>query len=209
MPNRQAVLVVEDDSRWQSILKELIRDEGYEVTVIADYQDCRQALQEHIFDLVIIDLQLDESAPILDGERLLDHISRRYPATPCIVVSGQGDIRIVRDAFKQYHVVDYIAKDRFDIATFVTAVKTVLGQDQTDEVREDPTTTSTLAGARRALEEGFGLEEIRDLCFDLAIDFDNLPGEGKKAREVVAYCQRCGRLEELVANVTRLRPGLL
>jgi DNA-binding NtrC family response regulator len=209
MPNRQAILVVEDDSKWQSILKELLQDEGYEATIIADYQDCRQALQEHIFDLVIIDLQLDESAPMWDGERLLDHISRRYPGTPCIVVSGQGDIRIVRDAFKQHNVVDYIAKDRFDILAFITAVKTALAQDRTDRVREELATTVALAAVRRALEEGFGLEDIKDLCFDLAIDFDNLPGEGKKAREVLAYCQRYGRLEELVANVTRLRPGLL
>jgi DNA-binding NtrC family response regulator len=193
MADKHAIMVVEDDEWWQAVLKESLEDEGYEVTAFADYQDGRQALEERAFDLVILDLLLDESAPMLDGERLLAHISRRYPDTPCIVVSGRGDIRVVRDAFKQYHVVDYIAKDQFDIPTFVELVGTVL-QSVTDP-----------ATLRRALDEKFDRKEIQDLCFDLGIDFDNLPGEGKKAREVVAFCQRRDRLKELSASITSLR----
>jgi hypothetical protein len=40
---------------------------------------------------------------------------------------------------------------------------------------------------REILSERLSLEEIRTLCFDLGIDYDNLPGEGKtaKARELM------------------------
>jgi hypothetical protein len=65
------------------------------------------------------------------------------------------------------------------------------------------------AALRRTLEEKFDLEEIQDLCFDLDIDFDALPGEGKKARELVAYCRRRDRLKELAARIAELRPGTL
>ncbi len=197
MSDKQAVLIVEDDEWWQGVLKEPLADEGYPVTVLADYQDVRQALEEQTFGLVILDLQLDESAPMFDGERLLAHISRHYSSTRCIVVSGHGDIRVVRDAFAEYHVVDFIAKPDFDIPTFIELVGTVLISVT------DPATL------RRILDEKFDQEEIQNLCFDLGIDFGNLPGEGKKAREVVAYCQRRDRLKELSACIARLRPGSL
>jgi hypothetical protein len=50
--------------------------------------------------------------------------------------------------------------------------------------------------------------ELRSLCFDLAIDYDKLPGTGKedKVRELVAYCVRSDRLPELVALCSDLRP---
>lgn len=197
MTARRAVLIVEDDNRWQEVLREPLEDEGCDVTIIGDYQESRQALEERTFDLIILDLQLDESAPMLDGERLLAHISQCYPGTPCLIVSGRGDIRVVRDAFKQYHVVDYIAKDLFDIPTFVDLANAAL-RSAFDHAR-----------LRQVLAEKFDQEEIQDLCFDLDVDFDALRGEGKKARELVAYCRRHDLLKELVARLTELRPGAL
>jgi DNA-binding NtrC family response regulator len=197
MTARRAVLIVEDDNRWQEVLREPLEDEGCDVTIIGDYQESRQALEERAFDLIILDLQLDESAPMLDGERLLAHISQCHPGTPCMIVSGRGDIRVVRDAFKQYHVVDYIAKDMFDIPTFVDLAKAAF------ESATDPATL------RRMLTGKFDREEIEDLCFDLDIDFDGLRGEGKKARSLVAYCQRHDRMKELAARIAELRPGAL
>jgi DNA-binding NtrC family response regulator len=197
MTDGRAILIVEDDRLWQDIMREPLEDDGYDVTVVDEYQEGRQALEECTFDLVILDLKLAESAPVFDGERLLAHISQCYPGTPCIVVSGHGDIRVVRDAFKEYHVVDYIAKDQFDILTFIDLAKAALSSSV------DP------AALRRTLEKKFDLEEIQDLCFDLDIDFDDLPGEGKKARELVAYCRRRDRLKKLAARIAELRPGPL
>jgi len=197
MVNRRAILIVEDNCRWQNIMRELLEDEGYNVTVVGNYREGRQALDEHTFDLVILDLKLDESAPMFDGERLLAHVSQCYPDTSCIVVSGHGDIRIVRDAFRQYHVVDYIPKDQFDIPSFIDLAKATM------KSAVEP------AILRQTLDERFDLEEIKDLCFDLNIDFDDLRGEGKKVRELVAYCQRHDRLEELTTRIATLWPGVL
>jgi DNA-binding NtrC family response regulator len=197
MNDRRAILIVEDDEWWQAVLREPLEDEGYDVAVTVGYEEGRQALETRAFDLVILDLELGTSEPILGGERLLAHISQCCPGTSCIVVSGHGDIRFVRDAFKQYHVADYIAKDTFDIPTFVDLAKTTI------KLAIDPT------DLRRTLGKKFGLEEIQDLCFDLDIDFDALPGEGKKARELVAYCRRRDRLKELATRIAELRSGTL
>lgn len=61
---------------------------------------------------------------------------------------------------------------------------------------------------RQLLSEHFDREELRTLCFDLGIDYDELRGEGatNKARELVAYLERRSRITELVAIGKRLRP---
>ena len=64
---------------------------------------------------------------------------------------------------------------------------------------------------RGVLADYFSEMELRDLCFDLYIDYDDLPGSGKrgKARELIAHLQRRGRLDELVKLVLRRRPNLV
>jgi hypothetical protein len=55
----------------------------------------------------------------------------------------------------------------------------------------------------------FNDNELRDLCFDLGIDYENLGGDAKsgKARELVDYCRRYDRLPDLEAACRRLRPN--
>ena len=49
------------------------------------------------------------------------------------------------------------------------------------------------------LIQRFNLQELQDLCFDLGVDFEDLGGTGRKAkaRELVQYMQRRGRLDAL------------
>ena len=65
-----------------------------------------------------------------------------------------------------------------------------------------------LTRLREILIRYFDEGELRNLCVDLNVDYDNLPGDGKanKAREFVAYLERRGRLAELVARGSQLRP---
>lgn len=65
-----------------------------------------------------------------------------------------------------------------------------------------------LVELRQVLTTLFNLSELRTLCFDMAIAFEDLYGEGKadKARELVAYCVRHGRVPELAARCRDLRP---
>jgi hypothetical protein len=54
----------------------------------------------------------------------------------------------------------------------------------------------------------FDIEELRTLCFDLEVDYDNLPGEGKEAkvRELIARLRREARIPELTSALVRFRP---
>ncbi len=64
-----------------------------------------------------------------------------------------------------------------------------------------PTNNSSISQAR---------EPSRDLCFDLHVNYDGLPGEGtrNKARELVAYCKRRERIPELVKAIVERRPNI-
>jgi len=58
------------------------------------------------------------------------------------------------------------------------------------------------------LEPRINEEELRALCFDLSLDYDNLGGRGKAAniRELLAHLDRRSRLPELVVLCRQLRP---
>ena len=68
-----------------------------------------------------------------------------------------------------------------------------------------------LVALRQVLSSLFDEEELRDLVFDLAIEYDNLPGAAKKdkARELVAFYHRRGRISDLKLAILRRRPGAL
>ena len=69
----------------------------------------------------------------------------------------------------------------------------------------------SLVQLRQVLETRFNRQELRTLCFDLDVDYDSLPGEGKgaKARELVAYLERRDLLPALIALVRQQRPDVV
>lgn len=68
-----------------------------------------------------------------------------------------------------------------------------------------------LVTLRQALDDGYNDSELRDLCFDLGIDYDDLPGDNQsaKARELVLYAKRRDLTANLVAHIMKDRPHLL
>ena len=62
----------------------------------------------------------------------------------------------------------------------------------------------------RAIDDSFSEDDLRDLCFELQLDFENLPGTIKKAkaRELVIHFDRRKRINVLVAAFRELRPNV-
>jgi len=63
---------------------------------------------------------------------------------------------------------------------------------------------------RTQMAKAFNLDEIRTLCFDLNIDFDDIKGEDKsrKITELILYSSRRGELSNLIAACCSQRPQL-
>jgi hypothetical protein len=67
-----------------------------------------------------------------------------------------------------------------------------------------------LAELRRTLSARYSESELQDLVFDLGLDYESLPGDGKagKARELVAHCDRHGLIADLVEAMKKGRPDV-
>ncbi|MGD2078660.1 MAG: hypothetical protein PVH18_09775 [Chloroflexota bacterium] len=67
-----------------------------------------------------------------------------------------------------------------------------------------------LIALRQILNTRFSEGELRVLCFDLGVDFQNLPGDEKivKAMELVSFLQRTNRLDELIRVGRDMRPNI-
>ena len=61
---------------------------------------------------------------------------------------------------------------------------------------------------RKILNESLTLGEIRSICFDLHIEFEDLDGEriADKIRELLLYCLRREKLGDLFAHIFKFHP---
>ncbi|HZD11198.1 MAG TPA: hypothetical protein VE553_07635 [Candidatus Binatia bacterium] len=67
---------------------------------------------------------------------------------------------------------------------------------------------SKISKLRDLIAEGFNKSELQVLCLDVGVDYEELPGEtlSLKAQELVSYCYRHNRTEELVTVCKQARP---
>ncbi|MBE2223498.1 MAG: PQQ-like beta-propeller repeat protein, partial [Anaerolineae bacterium] len=71
-------------------------------------------------------------------------------------------------------------------------------------------TDNDLVELRRNLAAYFNINELRDLCFELNIDDEELIDDRKSefAREIILYLKRRGRLQDLISFCLRTRPHI-
>lgn len=67
-----------------------------------------------------------------------------------------------------------------------------------------------LVQLRRVLSKRFNVDELRTLCFDLQVDYEDLPGDGKsaKVRELLAHLARRNRINDLLDVGREARPDI-
>lgn len=63
---------------------------------------------------------------------------------------------------------------------------------------------------RDMLVNYFSIDDLQDLCFEMSVDFDNLPGDTKaaKARELIIFCRNRAKLGSLIEKAKLARPSL-
>lgn len=122
------VLVVDDDASWQNILKRILRRANCTVVTASTYLEAEAELNNSSLDLVTIDLNLDQSTKYADGLELVCQIRENFgPSFPIIIITGKGDLSHQRQAFRDYNVIDFLEKARFDFEEFLAAVRQALG----------------------------------------------------------------------------------
>jgi len=227
------VLIVEDDEEWAAdVLGFELQEMGCDVRIASDLRSAREALKQQAFSLVTVDMCLEEGRDMFEGEFVLEHVQDRYPHIPCIVISGSPcPPSVIFSLSRRYPMIPddgYLCKSQFNLRGFKDLVDRLL-QSQDDAGFSEGVSEGTRAEAgvqeaaaertrrrsylvqlRRIFVSRFDEDELRTLCFDLDLDYDNLAGEGKagKARELVGYLERHDRIPELIETGRELRPEI-
>lgn len=90
MQKNYHLLFVDDDYNNQQLIKYILEDNGFQVTVMYNGWDALNALRKKpgIFDLIITDFEMPE----MDGKELREKIHQLNVTTPVVLCSGRSNI---------------------------------------------------------------------------------------------------------------------
>ncbi|HKW32835.1 MAG TPA: sigma-54 dependent transcriptional regulator [Candidatus Acidoferrum sp.] len=103
--SKGSILVVDDESEIREGLELLLKGEGYGVASAETGESGLAKLEEHPFDLLLLDVSL----PDRNGLDMLKEIRRRDPELSVVLITAYGSIDMARAAFKN-GAMDYITK---------------------------------------------------------------------------------------------------
>ena len=129
MTRQYHVLVVEDEEYWrEAVFREALEDAGYLVRTCSAYAEAVAALDERVFDLVVIDVNLTGIAGNRDGVRVLEYMAALGHRSLSIVVSGSRTRAMAMESTARFRPLAFLDKTTFDVAKFVTLVTDSLAQ---------------------------------------------------------------------------------
>jgi len=91
-------LIVDDDEGIRFFLGETLENEGHDVTLVCSGEEALECLRDQSFDLAVLDLRLGGR---VDGLRVLEAISWRWPRTARIILTGHGSLDSARTAISE------------------------------------------------------------------------------------------------------------
>ncbi|MCE5245027.1 MAG: response regulator [Syntrophobacteraceae bacterium] len=90
------ILIVDDDETLRYLIAEYLQRKGYDCTSAGDVAEARTHMSEEDFHLAISDFNM----PTESGLDLLKYVSVKSPSTPFILMSGEADSRLRKQALE-------------------------------------------------------------------------------------------------------------
>ncbi len=118
--HKSKILVIEDEKHMREILKILLEEEGYEVSIAKDGTEGLGWLNREIFDIIVTDIRM----PGVDGFEILKKAQELSPETLVIMMTAFGTTESAVEAMK-LGAYDYIHKP-FKIDEIRLVVKNAL-----------------------------------------------------------------------------------
>ncbi len=91
---RKRILVIEDDLEMSSLLKDFIKEEGFDVHSAENSSDAFRKLQNESFDLILSDMQM----PGWHGLDLLPQLKKLQSGSPVVLITAFGSKEVNRRA---------------------------------------------------------------------------------------------------------------
>ena len=130
MPDRQKILIVEDDSDVAEVVARILNDDGYECSISSDGNSALHQISQIPFDLII----LDRSLPGCSGDEALREL-KHNPATsaiPVIMLTGKAEESDQLVGFA-LGVDDYVCKP-FSNKVLLARVQSLLRRQRTSRL---------------------------------------------------------------------------
>jgi CheY-like chemotaxis protein len=121
------ILIIDDEPPICTLIKHILQTlrPGYEVTTFLEGETALTQFEQQPFDLVITDYQL----PGLNGLEIANRVSKNWPGTPIILISGKPPPGVYEQV-KTQGLVGFLKKP-FSPAQLVEMVEiTLSGQNQ-------------------------------------------------------------------------------
>jgi UDP-3-O-acyl N-acetylglucosamine deacetylase len=118
--SQDRILIVDDEKHIVGSLKDILADEGYDVSVAEDGLDALDMIQSDPPDLLLLDIWL----PGMDGIEVLKTVKTDHPDVEVLIMSGHGTIDTAVKATK-LGAYDFIEKP-FSLDHLTQSVESVL-----------------------------------------------------------------------------------
>lgn len=99
------ILAVDDDREFLTLLHDVLKEEGYEISIAESMTDAIEKIKDTLFDLIITDKNMPEPK----GADLINEIKLISPASKIIVLTGFGDIESYLELMNM-GIYDYLNK---------------------------------------------------------------------------------------------------
>lgn len=103
--DRPSILVVDDSKPILTMMKSLLEEEGYKVSLALSAQEAFLIMEKQILDLIIMDIRM----PQMDGLDALLEIKKRDPKLSVIMMTAYGTTQTAIEAMKR-GAYDYVTK---------------------------------------------------------------------------------------------------
>jgi DNA-binding NtrC family response regulator len=114
------ILLVDDETVFANNMSKLLNRRGYQVSAVNSGDAALQALMDHSFDVMVLDLKM----PGMDGIALLHEMRKLGLFTEVLVLTGHGSIDTALEAI-QLGAYDYLTKP-CEIADLVSKIEAAL-----------------------------------------------------------------------------------
>ena len=144
------VLVVDDEADIRALIKDILSDEGYEVTNAGDATEAREAREDNKFDLILLDIWM----PDTDGISLLREWSAQGGLDcPVVIMSGHGTVDTAVEATR-LGAFDFVEKP-LSIAKLLRTVERAIqaAKSQSTSERRLPQLLLTPVGRSKIMQD--------------------------------------------------------
>lgn len=126
-----SILIVDDDLEVLDLLNQVLTKEHYQVTTATDGEKMDKALENHTFDVVLLDIML----PGRDGLELCKTIRQSHPNIAIIMISAKGE-DIDRIIGLEIGADDYLPKP-FNSRELVARIKAIMRRNNSSNDNEE------------------------------------------------------------------------